>query len=104
MKLSFPIVRGASVAGLLAALMRAPQLLVTIVAGVVLLLLLVYLGIALPAVWSSEPTRRKAAAAVLGQILTTLRPPRGLWRSRRAVCNEIFLQEILNPSPFAFPS
>jgi hypothetical protein len=32
--------------------------------------LLVYVGIALPAVWSDKPARRKAAAAVLRQILT----------------------------------
>jgi hypothetical protein len=33
------------------------------------LVLLVYIGIALPAVWSAKPARRKAAATVLGQIL-----------------------------------
>jgi hypothetical protein len=37
--------------------------------GVTALVLLVYLGIALPAVWSAKPPRRKAAAAVLRQIL-----------------------------------
>lgn len=31
--------------------------------------LLVYAGIALPAVWSDKPARRRAAAAVLRQIL-----------------------------------
>jgi hypothetical protein len=30
--------------------------------------LLVYIGIALPAVWSAKPARRKAAAAVLHQV------------------------------------
>jgi len=30
--------------------------------------LLVYIGIALPAVWSAKPARRKAAAAVLRQV------------------------------------
>jgi hypothetical protein len=34
------------------------------------LALLVYLGIALPAVWSAKPARRKAAADVLRQILS----------------------------------
>jgi len=37
--------------------------------GVAGLVLLVYIGIALPAVWSAKPTRRTAAAAVLRQIL-----------------------------------
>jgi hypothetical protein len=37
--------------------------------GVAALMLLVYIGIALPAVWSAKPARRKAAAIVLGQIL-----------------------------------
>ena len=33
------------------------------------LTLLVYIGIALPAVWSAKPARRRAAAALLRQIL-----------------------------------
>lgn len=33
------------------------------------LVLLVYIGIALPAVWSAKPARRSAAADVLRQIL-----------------------------------
>ena len=33
------------------------------------LALLAYLGIALPAVWSAKPARRKAAADVLRQLL-----------------------------------
>jgi len=37
--------------------------------GVAALVLLVYIGIALPAVWSAKPARRKAAATVLRQIL-----------------------------------
>lgn len=37
--------------------------------GVAMLVLLVYLGIALPAVWSAKPARRKSAAAVLRQVL-----------------------------------
>jgi hypothetical protein len=36
---------------------------------VVALALLVYLGVALAAVWSAKPARRKAAADVLRQIL-----------------------------------
>lgn len=35
--------------------------------------LLVYVGVVLPAVWSAKPARRKAAAAVLHQILAILR-------------------------------
>lgn len=37
--------------------------------GIAALVLLVFLGIALPAIWSAKPARRKAAAAVLRQIL-----------------------------------
>ncbi|HEY6789333.1 MAG TPA: hypothetical protein VI365_18675 [Trebonia sp.] len=37
--------------------------------GVAALVLLVYIGIALPAIWSAKPARRKAAAAVLRQVL-----------------------------------
>jgi hypothetical protein len=40
--------------------------------GAATLLLLVYLGIALPAVWSAKPARRKAAAAVLCKVLNAL--------------------------------
>jgi hypothetical protein len=40
--------------------------------AVATLFLLIYLGIALPAVWSARPARRKAAATVLGQILKAL--------------------------------
>ena len=41
---------------------------VAVCAGVIVLL--VYAGIALPAVWSARPARRRAAAEVLRQILT----------------------------------
>ena len=37
--------------------------------GAATLVLLVYIGIALPAIWSAKPARRKAAAAVLRQLL-----------------------------------
>jgi hypothetical protein len=37
--------------------------------GIAALVLLVYIGIALPAVWSAKPARRKAAADVLRQVL-----------------------------------
>jgi hypothetical protein len=37
--------------------------------GAAALFLLIYIGIALPAVWSDKPARRKAAAAILHQIL-----------------------------------
>lgn len=37
--------------------------------GIAALVLLIYIGIALPAIWSAKPARRKAAAAVLRQIL-----------------------------------
>jgi hypothetical protein len=41
--------------------------------GMVALVLLVYIGIALPAVWSAKPGRREAAAAVLRQFLNARR-------------------------------
>jgi hypothetical protein len=41
--------------------------------SILLLAVLVYAGIALPAVWSAKPCRRRAAAAVLGQILAAVR-------------------------------
>jgi hypothetical protein len=37
--------------------------------GMATLVLLIYMGIALPAIWSVKPERRKAAAAVLRQVL-----------------------------------
>jgi hypothetical protein len=37
--------------------------------GMAALILLVYIGIALPAIWSARPACRRAAAAVLRQIL-----------------------------------
>jgi hypothetical protein len=37
--------------------------------GIATLVLLVYIGIALPAVWSARPARRKAAADLLRQVL-----------------------------------
>jgi hypothetical protein len=39
--------------------------------GAAALILLAYLGIALPAIWSAKPARRKAAANVLRQLLNT---------------------------------
>lgn len=49
------------------------QLSRVIFAGLAVLVLLVYIGIALPAAWSTKPARRKAAAEVLRQILDTIR-------------------------------
>ena len=43
--------------------------------GMAALVMLVYIGIALPAVWSAKPARRKAAADVLRQVLNA-------WTSR----------------------
>lgn len=45
------------------------HVLLTLSGEAVALALLVYTGIALPAVWSARPARRKAAAAVLRQVL-----------------------------------
>jgi hypothetical protein len=47
--------------------------LLVIAGGIGALALLVYAGIALPSVWSAKPARRKAASAILCQILATLR-------------------------------
>jgi hypothetical protein len=52
------------------------HLLADFAAGTGIFALLVYAGIALPAVWSAKPARRKAAAEVLGQILDTFRQVR----------------------------
>lgn len=49
------------------------QLSRVIFAGLAVLVLLVYAGIALPAVWSTKPARRRAAADVLRQILGAIR-------------------------------
>lgn len=73
MKLRLLVTRGAGASVTLAAYAAFPSLLAAVAVGVTLLALLVFLGIALPAVWSSRPARRKAAAAVLGQILGALR-------------------------------
>ena len=45
------------------------HVLLILIVGVAALALLVYFGIALPAVWSAKSARRKAAATVLHQIL-----------------------------------
>lgn len=45
------------------------HMLLFLVGGAAVAALLLYAGIALPAVWSDKPARRKAAAAVLHQIL-----------------------------------
>jgi hypothetical protein len=50
-----------------------PQLSKLILVSMAVMVLLIYTGIALPAVWSKEPSRRKAAAEVLRQVLSALR-------------------------------
>jgi hypothetical protein len=52
-----------------------PHLSEVVLAGLAVLVLLIYFGIALPAVWSAKSARRKAAADVLRQILGVLRRP-----------------------------
>jgi hypothetical protein len=42
------------------------------------LLMLVYVGVVVPAVWFRQPARRRDARAVLRQLLTALRPSRDL--------------------------
>jgi hypothetical protein len=66
----------ASDLGIAVVLSRAaigPHLSQPILAGLAVLVLLIYVGIALPAVWSAKSARRKAAADVLRQILDVLR-------------------------------
>jgi hypothetical protein len=60
------------VAGILAAALPFHALLV-MAGSLGVLALLLYAGVVLPAVWSTKPARRKAAAAVLHQILAILR-------------------------------
>jgi hypothetical protein len=43
---------------------------------VAVIMLLVYLGVILPAVWSTNPARRRDARYVLQQLLRLLREPR----------------------------
>jgi hypothetical protein len=60
----------ASVPGIAAATATIPvHVLLVLADGAVGLALLVYIGVVLPAVWSGKPARRRAAAAVLRQIL-----------------------------------
>ncbi|RII13363.1 hypothetical protein DSC45_23725 [Streptomyces sp. YIM 130001] len=47
----------------------------------ILLVLGTFLGVVLPAVWSTQPTRRHAAAQVLAQLLAALRPHTALIHS-----------------------
>lgn len=61
----------ASASGIIASLTATLPVHATLIlsSGAALVILLVYIGIVLPAVWSAKPARRKAAAAVLSQIL-----------------------------------
>jgi hypothetical protein len=59
-----------------AAVTLPADVLLILSSGIAALVLLVYIGIALPAVWSAKPARRKAAADVLRQVLNTLHQPR----------------------------
>jgi hypothetical protein len=61
-----------SVVGALSAVLSLHALLV-IAGSLGVLALLIYAGVVLPAVWSAKLSRRKAAAAVLRQILAILR-------------------------------
>ena len=62
--------------GVAVALSRAaldPHVFQFALVGLAVLVFLIYSGIALPAVWSAKPARRRAAADVLRQILDALR-------------------------------
>ncbi|GAA0260126.1 hypothetical protein GCM10009527_065070 [Actinomadura nitritigenes] len=69
MKPKSPTAGRARAAAALAVLAAVPHLAIVIAAGAALLALLAYAGIALPAVWSSSPARRRAARAVLSEVL-----------------------------------
>jgi len=61
--------------GAAVALSRAaldPRMLQFVLVSLAVLVFLIYSGIALPAVWSAKPARRRAAADVLHQILDAL--------------------------------
>jgi hypothetical protein len=47
-----------------------------VLAVVAVIVLLVYFGVILPAVWSTKPTRRRDARHVLQQLLRLVREPR----------------------------
>jgi hypothetical protein len=49
-----------------------PMILIFVAASAAVLLAALVLGVLLPAVWSDRPARRKAAAAVLDRVLTTM--------------------------------
>jgi hypothetical protein len=49
------------------------RLVLLIAVWLIALALLTYAGIALPAIWSASPARRRAAANVLREILRTIR-------------------------------
>jgi hypothetical protein len=55
-----------------------------VLAMVAVIVLLVYLGVILPAVWSTKPTRRRDARHVLQQLLRLIREPRSRERDRVA--------------------
>jgi isoprenylcysteine carboxyl methyltransferase (ICMT) family protein YpbQ len=47
-----------------------------VLAIVAVIVLLVYCGVILPAIWSTKPTRRRDARHVLQQLLRLIREPR----------------------------
>jgi hypothetical protein len=68
-------------AGLTAAGLPPHVMLAVFICADVLVLLL-YAGIALPAVWSAKPARRKAAAEILRQFLTLITDISGRTKDR----------------------
>jgi hypothetical protein len=68
---SILVVMKASALGIIAAAAAAfpVHVLLILLGATAGLILLIYLGIALPAVWSAKPARRKAATTVLRLIL-----------------------------------
>jgi type II secretory pathway component PulF len=63
--------RGRGVSAItLVAIMKYPAVLYVVAGG----LLLVFVSVVLPAVWSAVPARRRVAAKVLQQLLDLVRP------------------------------
>jgi hypothetical protein len=71
MRGSRPITTALTGGGLVIAAMHLPMLQV----GAGLTILLVYLGVILPAVWSTSPARRRDARRVLRLLISLFRPP-----------------------------
>jgi hypothetical protein len=69
---SRPITAALTGASVAVAVVHSP----VVLAVVAVIVLLVYFGVILPAVWSTKPARRRDAHRVLQQLLRLVREPR----------------------------